>query len=226
MDLATLTLLGNTGLYALVSFSMRRYVICCIIIITTIISTMKKITATATATMMMTTVTVTITIIVNMLCSVLCGVPCCGYVLSDIHLNYMWQGCASSPNDNLQQEKLRSAAEDVRLATNTAASNALKRRLVDRLEVRDSFTVCLVMEVMVCLQPMCTISVVIGVNNSYLSGHVVGACFLWISVCVCVYCLDYGFSVIVSVQYYLIMCVGVLAWIMVFLSLCLYDTIC
>ncbi|KAL8568329.1 hypothetical protein ACOMHN_040902 [Nucella lapillus] len=44
------------------------------------------------------------------------------------------KGCASSPNDSQQQQMLKSAAEDLRAATNTAASNALKRRLVGRLE--------------------------------------------------------------------------------------------
>ena len=45
------------------------------------------------------------------------------------------QGCASSPNDSQQQQILKSAAEELRSATNTAASNALKRRLIGRLEV-------------------------------------------------------------------------------------------
>lgn len=45
------------------------------------------------------------------------------------------QGCASSPNDSDQQRRLRSAAEDLRAATNIAASNALKKKLIRRLEV-------------------------------------------------------------------------------------------
>ena len=45
------------------------------------------------------------------------------------------QGCASSPNDSDRQQQLRTAAEELRSATNTAASNALKKKLVQRLEV-------------------------------------------------------------------------------------------
>lgn len=48
------------------------------------------------------------------------------------------QGCASSPNDSMQQQMLKSAAEELRSATNTAASNALKRKLVGRLEVGET----------------------------------------------------------------------------------------
>lgn len=45
------------------------------------------------------------------------------------------KGCASSPNDAQQQVMLRSAAEELRSATNNAASNALKRRVMTKLEV-------------------------------------------------------------------------------------------
>ena len=45
------------------------------------------------------------------------------------------QGCAQSPNDSDRQTMLRSAAEELRSATNTAASNALKKKLMQRLEV-------------------------------------------------------------------------------------------
>ena len=45
------------------------------------------------------------------------------------------QGCATSPNDSQRQVMLRSAAEELRSATNTAASNALKKKLIQRLEV-------------------------------------------------------------------------------------------
>ena len=45
------------------------------------------------------------------------------------------QGAARSPNDAKEQQKLRQAAEDLRSATNYAASNALKKKLVKRLEV-------------------------------------------------------------------------------------------
>jgi len=46
------------------------------------------------------------------------------------------QGAAKNPNDEQEQEKLRRAAEDLRSATNTAASDALKKKLVKRLEVK------------------------------------------------------------------------------------------
>ena len=45
-----------------------------------------------------------------------------------------------NPNDEEEQEKLRRAAEDLRSATNTAASDALKKKLVKRLEV-ESFDI-------------------------------------------------------------------------------------
>ena len=45
------------------------------------------------------------------------------------------QACASSPNDADQQQRLRQAAEDLRTATNAAANNALKKKLINRLEV-------------------------------------------------------------------------------------------
>lgn len=45
------------------------------------------------------------------------------------------QGCASNPNDAMQQHRLRQAAEDLRSATNIAASNALKKKVIKRLEV-------------------------------------------------------------------------------------------
>ena len=48
----------------------------------------------------------------------------------------MFQGAAKNPNDANEQEKLKRAAEDLRAATNAAASNALKKKLVLRLEVR------------------------------------------------------------------------------------------
>ncbi|XP_067653820.1 talin-1-like isoform X2 [Haliotis asinina] len=44
------------------------------------------------------------------------------------------KGCASNPNDSDQQQILRSAAEELRSATNAAASNQLKRKLINRLE--------------------------------------------------------------------------------------------
>lgn len=44
------------------------------------------------------------------------------------------KGCASNPNDSNQQGVLRVAAEELRSATNAAASNALKKKLINRLE--------------------------------------------------------------------------------------------
>ena len=45
------------------------------------------------------------------------------------------QGAAKNPNAADQQQKLKQAAEDLRSATNAAASDALKKKLVKRLEV-------------------------------------------------------------------------------------------
>ncbi|UXI17836.1 polycomb complex protein BMI-1 [Sarcoptes scabiei] len=44
------------------------------------------------------------------------------------------KGCATNPNDSRSQAALRAAAEDLRNATNSAASNALKQKLMSRLE--------------------------------------------------------------------------------------------
>ncbi|XP_064644929.1 talin-1-like isoform X17 [Lineus longissimus] len=44
------------------------------------------------------------------------------------------KGCASNPNDPAMQQVLKEAAEDVRSVTNTAAANALKKRLIANLE--------------------------------------------------------------------------------------------
>ncbi|GFY46974.1 talin-2 [Trichonephila inaurata madagascariensis] len=43
-------------------------------------------------------------------------------------------GCASNPHDSASQAALQKAAEDLRSATNAAANNALKRKLIRRLE--------------------------------------------------------------------------------------------
>ena len=48
------------------------------------------------------------------------------------------QGAAKNPNAADQQQKLKQAAEDLRSATNAAASDALKKKLVKRLEVGTS----------------------------------------------------------------------------------------
>lgn len=42
--------------------------------------------------------------------------------------------CASHPNDEVRQLELRQAAENVRIATNAAANNALKKKIIKRLE--------------------------------------------------------------------------------------------
>lgn len=50
-----------------------------------------------------------------------------------IHLS---QGAAAHPDSEEQQQRLREAAEGLRMATNAAAQNAIKKKLVQRLEVR------------------------------------------------------------------------------------------
>lgn len=49
---------------------------------------------------------------------------CCGF-----------QGAAAYPENEDQQQRLREAAEGLRVATNAAAQNAIKKKLVNRLEV-------------------------------------------------------------------------------------------
>ena len=44
------------------------------------------------------------------------------------------QGCASSPQDARHHDALKTAAEELRSATNTAATSAMKRKLIKRLE--------------------------------------------------------------------------------------------
>lgn len=46
------------------------------------------------------------------------------------------QGAAANPDSEEQQQKLREAAEGLRMATNAAAQNAIKKRLVNKLEVK------------------------------------------------------------------------------------------
>lgn len=51
-------------------------------------------------------------------------------------LHCAWiQGAAANPDSEEQQQKLREAAEGLRMATNAAAQNAIKKRLVNKLEV-------------------------------------------------------------------------------------------
>lgn len=49
-------------------------------------------------------------------------IPCC-------------QGAAAHPDSEEQQQRLREAAEGLRMATNAAAQNAIKKKLVHKLEV-------------------------------------------------------------------------------------------
>lgn len=50
----------------------------------------------------------------------------------------LWsQGAAAYPDSEDQQQRLREAAEGLRVATNAAAQNAIKKKLVNRLEVSD-----------------------------------------------------------------------------------------
>lgn len=46
------------------------------------------------------------------------------------------QGAAANPDSEEQQQRLREAAEGLRMATNAAAQNAIKKKLVQRLEVK------------------------------------------------------------------------------------------
>lgn len=48
-----------------------------------------------------------------------------------------WQGAAANPENEDQQQRLREAAEGLRVATNAAAQNAIKKKIINRLEVRD-----------------------------------------------------------------------------------------
>ncbi|XP_078579975.1 uncharacterized protein LOC144864098 isoform X5 [Branchiostoma floridae x Branchiostoma japonicum] len=47
------------------------------------------------------------------------------------------KGCAVNPHDSDEQENLRKAAEDLRAATNAAAGNAIKKKLVSKLETSE-----------------------------------------------------------------------------------------
>lgn len=49
------------------------------------------------------------------------------------------QGAAAHPDSEEQQQRLREAAEGLRMATNAAAQNAIKKKLVHKLEVRLRF---------------------------------------------------------------------------------------
>ena len=45
------------------------------------------------------------------------------------------QGAAANPENEDQQQRLREAAEGLRVSTNAAAQNAIKKKIVNRLEV-------------------------------------------------------------------------------------------
>ena len=47
----------------------------------------------------------------------------------------LWQGCASTPQDKVQLDNLRQAAEDLRLATEAAAAGTLHKQLLTALQV-------------------------------------------------------------------------------------------
>lgn len=51
------------------------------------------------------------------------------------------QGAAAYPENEDQQQKLREAAEGLRVATNAAAQNAIKKKLITKLEVMTAETV-------------------------------------------------------------------------------------
>ena len=76
------------------------------------------------------------------ICYLLCFYVC--YVCYVSYISYVCiclvipKGAARNPHDANEQEKLKRAAEDLRAATNAAASNALKKKLVLRLEVNQT----------------------------------------------------------------------------------------
>lgn len=61
------------------------------------------------------------------------------------------QGAAAFPENEDQQQRLREAAEGLRVATNAAAQNAIKKKLVNRLEVNHR-SHCVVLSVLFDLE--------------------------------------------------------------------------
>lgn len=61
------------------------------------------------------------------------------YLLMCVYVSYLFnsQGAAAYPENEDQQQRLREAAEGLRVATNAAAQNAIKKKLINRLEVSD-----------------------------------------------------------------------------------------
>lgn len=56
---------------------------------------------------------------------------------SHIMICVCFQGAAAYPENEDQQQRLREAAEGLRVATNAAAQSAIKKKLINRLEVSD-----------------------------------------------------------------------------------------
>lgn len=65
----------------------------------------------------------------------------CSHILLTCHdLCVCSQGAAAYPENEDQQQRLREAAEGLRVATNAAAQSAIKKKLINRLEVSDAGT--------------------------------------------------------------------------------------
>lgn len=62
----------------------------------------------------------------------------CTFVRGCVFVFMCPQGAAAYPENEDQQQRLREAAEGLRVATNAAAQNAIKKKLVTRLEVSQS----------------------------------------------------------------------------------------
>lgn len=54
---------------------------------------------------------------------------------TSLRISSPFQGAAANPENEDQQQRLREAAEGLRVATNAAAQNAIKKKIVNRLEV-------------------------------------------------------------------------------------------
>lgn len=54
-------------------------------------------------------------------------------------MSVCFQGAAAYPENEDQQQRLREAAEGLRVATNAAAQNAIKKKLINRLEVSEAW---------------------------------------------------------------------------------------
>lgn len=65
------------------------------------------------------------------------------------------QGAAAYPENEDQQQRLREAAEGLRVATNAAAQNAIKKKLVNRLEVSRHVVICVLFDLKTRLSSLC-----------------------------------------------------------------------